>query len=283
MSETETPVAAAEEKVAVNAAALRQILEAINGPEHILREMKVLRGSSISQLTGHRSPIDIVIEDFNAAIDQRNAASSKPDDAEVIAAPAPDVSVEEAPRVMPPMPTKQSEIGYKSLPFFFDAMDRTRPEDFEGTYANVGLAFNTLSLLPLLDRSPDLLEQADRQSLQGYFDEHLEVTAVVARVETDVGFKLLTLDIPNGKRIPLASDPGNHAFNVTMKYKGRLFTLESFMSWAPDTGSVNAVSAGLSYDMSMQRLAHQLGIDGIVKEIVPHCYHVRGRFHQQFA
>lgn len=264
-----------EEKVIVNAKALRSILSALVGAPHEIRELMALRGSSLHKLTGDRSPIDVVIEEFNEQIRAREAAAAQ------ASVPAEEPPPEDGPRVMPPMPSKQGELGYVVRPFFFDALDHTRPEGYDGMYLNVGIDFGDVCLKPLLNRTQDLLEAADHPPIQGYFDDELEVTSVIARIDTDHGFKLITLDIPGGKRVPMFEMGGNNAFNVTMTYKGRLFTLEAFISWAPATGTLHSIAANLNFDISMQRLVAQLGIEGAVKSVHAHCLHVRGRFHQQ--
>lgn len=50
------------EKVTVNATALRTVLNALNGAGHQIRELQVIRN-----LPGEKSPIDILIDEYNAA------------------------------------------------------------------------------------------------------------------------------------------------------------------------------------------------------------------------
>jgi hypothetical protein len=50
------------EKVLVSAAALRTVLEALNGQPHQIRELQVIRN-----LPGEKSAIDVLIEEFNEA------------------------------------------------------------------------------------------------------------------------------------------------------------------------------------------------------------------------
>lgn len=52
------------ETVTVNAAALRKVLNALNGAGHEIRELQVIRN-----LPGEKSPIDILIDEYNAAAD----------------------------------------------------------------------------------------------------------------------------------------------------------------------------------------------------------------------
>ena len=62
------------ENVIINAAALRQVLVALVGPPHLMRELQVTRSSSepgklsISDLTGQKNPIDLLVEEFNEQI-----------------------------------------------------------------------------------------------------------------------------------------------------------------------------------------------------------------------
>lgn len=55
------------EKVTVSADALRQVLNALNGPGHHIRELQVTRN-----LPGSTNPIDVLVEEFNAAVDVHN-------------------------------------------------------------------------------------------------------------------------------------------------------------------------------------------------------------------
>lgn len=56
------------ETVTVNAKALRQVLEALNGPGHYIRELQVTR-----DLPGVENPIDTLTCEFNAAVEAFNA------------------------------------------------------------------------------------------------------------------------------------------------------------------------------------------------------------------
>lgn len=262
-------------KVSVSAKALRSVLTALNGPPHHIRELQALRGSGLSKLTGDVSPIDTLVEQFNAEIDRLTAPAAPPTPAEP--------EIPDAPRVMPPMPTKQSELGHRVVPFFFDSLEHTRPDDFEGVYRNLGIAFGETDLRPRLGSGPDLLGESDQKPLEGYFDDELEVTSVIARIQTGSGFKLITLDIPGGKSVVKYEPDSVQPFNVTMHYAGQLFTLQAFISWEPKTGILRAAAAGFNYDISMQRLGARLKIEDAIIEVTPHCLHVRGRFHQQFA
>lgn len=52
------------EKVTVSTDALRQVLQALNGPGHYIRELQVTRN-----LPGDSNPINTLIEEFNAAVE----------------------------------------------------------------------------------------------------------------------------------------------------------------------------------------------------------------------
>lgn len=56
------------EKVTVSAEALRQVLMALNGPAHYIRELQVTRGP----LVGDDNPINILVEEYNAAVKAHN-------------------------------------------------------------------------------------------------------------------------------------------------------------------------------------------------------------------
>lgn len=55
------------ETVTVNANALRQILEALSGPPHHMRELLV-----ISDLPGHDCPIKRLVNEYNDAVEKYN-------------------------------------------------------------------------------------------------------------------------------------------------------------------------------------------------------------------
>ena len=56
------------EQVTVNAKALKEVLEALNGPGHYIRELQATRS-----LPGNDNPINILIEEYNSAIEAYNA------------------------------------------------------------------------------------------------------------------------------------------------------------------------------------------------------------------
>lgn len=59
--------------VNVDAAALRQVLEALTGPAHHIRELQMTR--SVAALSGD-DPIQTLIDDFNAGIKTLNATET---------------------------------------------------------------------------------------------------------------------------------------------------------------------------------------------------------------
>lgn len=54
------------EKITVNTEALRQVLQALNGPDHYIRELQATRDRP-PIFTGN--PIDTLINEFNAAVE----------------------------------------------------------------------------------------------------------------------------------------------------------------------------------------------------------------------
>lgn len=54
-------------KVLVDAEALRQVLDALNGPGHYIRELQVTRN-----LPGNNNPINTLVEQYNAFADEHN-------------------------------------------------------------------------------------------------------------------------------------------------------------------------------------------------------------------
>ena len=55
-------------KILVSQAALRELLQAVTGPQHILAELVMLAGSSVEQLTGEKGPITTLVEEHNHAV-----------------------------------------------------------------------------------------------------------------------------------------------------------------------------------------------------------------------
>lgn len=53
------------ETVTVNKEALYKVLRALNGPDHLIRELQATR--RIAELTGYVNPIDQLIRDYNAS------------------------------------------------------------------------------------------------------------------------------------------------------------------------------------------------------------------------
>jgi hypothetical protein len=57
--------------VTVSADALRQLLQAVNGPAHYIRELQVTRNIDES------NPINVLISEYNAAVDVHNEESGE--------------------------------------------------------------------------------------------------------------------------------------------------------------------------------------------------------------
>ena len=57
------------ENVIVNATALRELLEALNGPDHLIREIQALRGNP--KLFGANC-IDVLLTEYNLAVESYN-------------------------------------------------------------------------------------------------------------------------------------------------------------------------------------------------------------------
>jgi hypothetical protein len=60
------------DKVTVDAGALRQVLQALTGPGHLIRELQVTRGMPGSDPSDN--PIDQLTIEFNAAVEKHNEA-----------------------------------------------------------------------------------------------------------------------------------------------------------------------------------------------------------------
>jgi hypothetical protein len=60
-------------KVTVNAKALGEILSALVGPGHLMREIQATRGP----LVGKDNPINILVAEYNAAVEKFNSKVQK--------------------------------------------------------------------------------------------------------------------------------------------------------------------------------------------------------------
>lgn len=59
------------DKVTVNANALRQVLQALIGPGHLIRELQITRN-----LPGSENPIDTLVREYNSAVELHNSEHS---------------------------------------------------------------------------------------------------------------------------------------------------------------------------------------------------------------
>jgi len=56
-------------QVTVSASALQELLQALNGPPHIIRELIATRGLGAFNV---KNPIDTLCDEYNAAVEQHN-------------------------------------------------------------------------------------------------------------------------------------------------------------------------------------------------------------------
>ena len=56
-----------DQNVTVSQNALKQVLQALNGPDYLIRELQAIRP------LGRDNPIDILIDDYNKSITKNNA------------------------------------------------------------------------------------------------------------------------------------------------------------------------------------------------------------------
>lgn len=61
------------DKVPVSAAPLRRLLQALNGPPHLIQELQATRDLDFLS-AAVANPIDVLIAEYNAAIETHNAA-----------------------------------------------------------------------------------------------------------------------------------------------------------------------------------------------------------------
>ena len=60
-------------KLSISAEPLRRVLEALNGPPHLIRELQATRGP----LVGDDNPINIIIEEFNEQVKEDSNGRKK--------------------------------------------------------------------------------------------------------------------------------------------------------------------------------------------------------------
>jgi cyanate lyase len=61
------------EQVAVSADALKTVLEALNGPDHLIRELQATR--NLDGLAGEPNPINLLITQYNEQVEAYNVAN----------------------------------------------------------------------------------------------------------------------------------------------------------------------------------------------------------------
>ena len=59
-------------KLLIDAEALRDVLQALNGPDHYIRELQFTRGGAMNGLCDD-NPIDILIKQYNEWVESRDA------------------------------------------------------------------------------------------------------------------------------------------------------------------------------------------------------------------
>lgn len=64
-------------KISVTAEALREVLVALNGPGHLIRELQATR--NIDDLLGKKNPIDLLLEEFNSEVNRINTENGDVD------------------------------------------------------------------------------------------------------------------------------------------------------------------------------------------------------------
>jgi hypothetical protein len=75
MSNT-SPAGGEERKmVSVDAEALGQVLRALNGPGHYIRELQVTRDLDLKGLSLERNPINLLIEQYNEFVNSTNSTT----------------------------------------------------------------------------------------------------------------------------------------------------------------------------------------------------------------
>lgn len=77
MSNTSPAVVEERLMVSVDADALGQVLRALNGPGHYIRELQVTRDLDNKGLSLERNPINLLIEQYNEFVNKTNSTSEE--------------------------------------------------------------------------------------------------------------------------------------------------------------------------------------------------------------
>lgn len=261
-------------KVQISYKPLRELLMAAMHGGVEMREIQALTGSAVEKMTGKKTCLTLVIEEFNEQIEARNNRSSEDKPADQ------PVDEEQTP------PTSEQPAGMEHLEdvlvsFVLDPFAPDKAISGETClYSNVALGFGEIDLRGFIcnNFADDFMSL--RVSPIGVFDSNLEAIGILMEVTTDSGAEVFNLPIPGGKLIPVNDNPSGAAFNTTMRFRDRLFTLEAYIGFDPKTGMLHAVAANLNTDVSLQRLGTSLGLtENVVEGIRAKGLYVRGALH----
>lgn len=246
-----------EIKVLISAAPLRQILQALVGAPHLIRELQALSGGGIEKLTGKLSPITQVLEEFNAEVRRLNGETPT----ETTPAPAP---------AAPPAEPEQSALpgvsdGFKRQSIvFYDARLQDDCNEFApGTVVASPLVFGEHNLSLAGGLFPKELAKEN----YGWTDQDTyEPTFEILGFLLDLGYGTTThtvyLPAPGKGTIIDSNTDSISAFkyNKTIEYKGRLFTIETLLGFNPATGELRATAVNLNADCPTRKIGEAFGI-----------------------
>lgn len=261
-------------KVQISYKPLHELLTAVMNGGVQMREIQALAGSAVEKMTGNKTCLTLVIEEFNEQIQAHNNQSSEDK-------PADQPAVQEQTPPTSEQPAGMEHLEDVKVSFVLDptAPDKAISEE-TCMYKNAVIPFGNTDLREYIcNEFADALMR-HKVSPLGTFGDNLEAIGILMEVITDSGTESFDLKIPGGKVVPLIGSPSGATFNTTMRFRDRLFTLEAYISFDPKTGALHAVAANLNTDVSLQRLGTSLGLtDAVVEGIRAKGLYVRGTLH----
>lgn len=262
--------------VNVSGLALKELLEAISGPPHHLREMMVL--ANMGSLSGMDNPLTILFEQYNSEVRRLKAEQEQSQQPVVVEEPAPP-----APPPPPPEPGDEATLDfYLTLSYPVEDVAPNAAVFFDTTPLQFGE--NDLTKIVVSEycnRARRSVSQP-QVSLDGIFDEELIVTDFLVELDCEGEKYHFTLPITGGKAVAAYKDLQNKvnpAFNVTMSYRDRLFTFEGYMGFDRKSGIFTSTLANFTTDIGLHKLPAVFGFPGVADSIKPIGLHVKGKYH----
>lgn len=249
------------QKVSVSSVALRELLVALLGPGHLIREIQMLskaHGSSIAELSKEVNPLDLILQQFNEEVEKFKAEQN----GEQPAAPA-----------QPEPPAKESEQPglpgvsemYKAQPiFFYDAsLQGDCNEHMPGTLAMSPLQFGEHDL----SLNGELFAKDGMKERYGWTDDDVyeptfDIYGFHLALQYGNSTSVVYLPAP-GKGTIIESNTdaiGKFKYNKTVEFNGRLFTIEALLGFNPVTAQLRMTAVSVNADCPTRKIGEAWGI-----------------------